>query len=60
MQNNPLSEKSRLAFVSLSGEDTWVARQIAREISLPSVAGKRVAEVVGKPKGAEIQAQGTA
>ena len=28
------SESSRLVFVSHSGEDTWVARQIAREISL--------------------------
>jgi len=28
------SETSRLVFVSHSGEDTWVARQIAREISL--------------------------
>jgi len=29
----PDSEYSRLVFVSHSGEDTWVARQIAREIS---------------------------
>lgn len=27
------SEKTRLVFVSHSGEDTWVARQIAREIA---------------------------
>lgn len=30
----PDSDYSRLVFVSHSGEDTWVARQIAREISL--------------------------
>jgi hypothetical protein len=34
MQNSPRSERSRLVFVSHSGEDTWVARQIAKEISL--------------------------
>ncbi len=33
MENNPRPEKPRLVFVSHSGEDTWVARQIAREIS---------------------------
>ena len=30
----PASDHSRLVFISHSGEDTWVARQIAREISL--------------------------
>lgn len=31
--NSSSTETSRLVFVSHSGEDTWVARQIAREIT---------------------------
>lgn len=34
MQNSPSEGKSRLVFISHSGDDTWVARQIAKEISL--------------------------
>ena len=34
MENNLSPKKPKLVFVSHSGEDTWVARQIAKEISL--------------------------
>lgn len=53
MENNLLQSNPRLVFVSHAGEDTWVARQIAKGIS--SVGAKTFLDEADIEVGAEFE-----